>query len=76
MTLEDMIQRVHGAGLKVNNLFEAAKGGWQANLRGPDGICRHYGHGETPMEALRMALGAPVVRPAIPLREASAEDLL
>ncbi len=55
MTIESVISSIHKAGFRVLNLFELRDNTWQANVC-DDEKAWAFGHGESPEDALRVAL--------------------
>jgi len=54
MTYEEVAAQANAAGFRVNNTFQTGEG-WRANLHdGKEGFI--FAHGETPTEALTLAL--------------------
>jgi hypothetical protein len=53
--LDGIIADAHAHGFRLNNLFEVATGGWQANFRRPEGGTA-YGYGDTIEQAAWRAL--------------------
>ena len=69
MTFEQILALVHGADLRVSNLYQTARGTWRCNLRsnkmdprGFQALVTYYGQGPRPEQALYSAFamaGAP-----------------
>jgi hypothetical protein len=55
MTVEALIEQAHARSLRVLNLFELHTGQWQANFE-RENTCFNFGRGDTPVEALTVAL--------------------
>lgn len=54
LDIDDLIEKAHGRGLHINNLFEIG-GRWRANVANKTRFFE-FGEGRTPSEALRAAL--------------------
>jgi hypothetical protein len=56
VTLENLLIEIAERGWFVNNLFQISDGSWQANLRTLDDRFTDFGRGDTPAEALSLAI--------------------
>lgn len=81
-TVESLVAFANSKGLWMNNLYQRQSypalscvsprltGDWQANFRTPGGTVHEFGHGKTPVEAIKNALTKlPITKPAVIVRE-------